>query len=223
MSRAGHDYRSLIARAVAGLHINVRETRLLLYERARKAQLGSFEPTISDVDFRRERMALEWAIRSIETEAAATDDNRADTDRKIVSDYATFLEETETRQDCFYDASALPHPKETIITAIEREIIRSPREEYVDWLRSGVAFIWKFLDGVGPYPLPFPGVETSQPPRGSASADPLVELTQIIAGPEFQRDVGRSASLLTIAEEENNEVLARIAAAIEIRRATRSE
>jgi hypothetical protein len=223
MSRAGHDYRSLIARAVDGLHINVRETRLTLYERARKAQLGSFEPTISDVDFRRERMALEKAIRSIEIEAAASDDKRANSDRKIVSDYATFLEKTETRQDCFYDASALPHPKETIIAAIEREIIRSPREEYVDWLRSGGAFMWNFLDGVGPYPLPFPGVDTSQPLRRRASADPLVELRQIIAGPEFQRDVERSASFLTIAEEENNEVETRIAAAIGIRRAARGE
>jgi hypothetical protein len=41
-------------------------------------------------------------------------------------------------------------------------------------------------------------------------------LEQIIAGPEFQRDVERSASFLTIAEEENNEVATRIAAAIGI-------
>jgi hypothetical protein len=223
MSRADHDYRSLIARAVDGLHINVRETRLTLYERARKAQLGSFEPTISDVEFRRERTALEKAIRTVETEAAATDDKQANSDRKIVSDYATFLEETETRQDCFYDASALPHPKETIIAAIEREIVRSPREEYVDWLRSGGVFMWNFLEGVGSYPLPFPGVDTSQPPRGSASADPLVELRQMIASPEFQRDVERSASFLTVAEDENNEVETRIAAAIGIRRAARGE
>jgi hypothetical protein len=223
MSRAGHDYRSLIARAVDGLHINVRETRLTLYERARKAQLGSFEPTISDVDFRRERMALENAIRTIEIQAAATDDRQANSDRKIVSDYAAFLEETETRQDCFYDASALPHPKEAIIAAIEREIIRSPREEYVDWLRNGAVFMWSYLEGVGPYPIPFPGVDTSQPPRGSASADPHVELRQIIASTEFQRDVERSASFLTIAEEESNEVERRIAAAIGIRRAARGE
>src|SRR5580692_1490895 len=223
MSRADHDYRSLIARAVDGLQINVRETRLTLYERARKAQLGSFEPTISDVEFRRERVALENAIRTIEIKAAAADGKQANSDRKIVSDYATFLEETEMRQDCFYDASALPHPKETIIAAIEREIIRSPREEYVDWLRSGGAFMWNFLKGVGPYPLPFPGVDASQPPRGSASADPLVELRQIVASTEFQRDVERSASFLTIAEEENNEVERRIAAAVVIRRAARGE
>ena len=166
-------------------------------------------------------MALENAIRSIEIEAVASDDKQANSDRKIVSDYATFLEKTETRQDCFYDASALPHPKETIIAAIEREIIRSPREEYVDWLRNGAVFMWSYLEGVGPYPMPFPGVDTSQPPRGSASADPHVELRQIIASTEFQRDVERSANFLTIAEEESNEVERRIAAAISIRRAAR--
>ncbi len=223
MSHTGHDYHSLIARAVDALHINVRETRLTLYERARRAQLTSFDPTISEVDFRRERLALEKAIRAIETKASTTDDKQANSDRKVVSDYATFLEETETRQDCFYDASVLPHPKETIIAAIEREIIRSPREEYIDWLRSGGTFMWNFLDGVGVYPLQCPGVDTSQPPRGRASADPLVELRQIIAGPEFRHDVERSASFLIIAEEENNEVETRIAAAIDIRRAARGE
>jgi hypothetical protein len=38
------------------------------------------------------------------------------------------------------------------------------------------------------------------------SADPLDELRRIIASPEFQRDVERSANFLTIAEEENKRV-----------------
>ena len=223
MSRAGRDYHSLIARAVEGLHGSTRDYRLALYQRARTAQLNSFDPEISEAEFRRERNALEQAIRQVETKATAADDEQAKKDSKIVSDYATFLEKTETRQDCFYDASALPHPKETIIAAIEREIIRSPREEYVDWLRNGAVFMWSYLEGVGPYPMPFPGVDTSQPPRGSASADPHVELRQIIASTEFQRDVERSANFLTIAEEESNEVERRIAAAISIRRAARGE
>jgi hypothetical protein len=140
-----------------------------------------------------------------------------------VSEYATFLEETTTRPDCFYDASALPHPRETIIAAIEREIVRSTFEEDVDWLRRSGAFMWNFLKGVGPYPLPFPGVDTSQPPRGRVSADPLDELRRIIASPEFQRDVERSANFLTIAEEENKRVEVRIAAAIGIRQAMSGE
>jgi hypothetical protein len=218
MNRAGHDYYSLMARAVGGLHINMRETRLTLYERARKAQLGSFEATISDVDFRRERMALEQAIRTIETKAAAADFKQTNSDRRIVSDYAAFLEETETRQDCFYDASALPHPKETIIAAIEREIVRSPREEYVDWLRRGGAFMWNFLEGVGSYPLPLEGYSRL---RGSDTPAERDELSRIVASVEYVRDVERSTRFLPISKEENNKVETRIAAAIGIRTATR--
>jgi hypothetical protein len=223
MSRAGRDYYSLIARAVEGLHGSTRDHRLALYQRARTAQLNSFDPEISEAEFRRERNALEQAIRQVETKAAAADDERAKKDSKIMSDYATFLEETTTRPDCFYDASALPHPKETIIAALEREIVRSTFEEDVDWLRSSGAFMWNFLEGIGPYPLPFPGVDTSQPPRGRASAEPLDELRRIIASPEFQRDVERSANFLAVAEEENKEVEARVAAAIAIRRAMRGD
>jgi DNA-directed RNA polymerase subunit K/omega len=222
MSRAGRDYHSLIARAVEGLHGSTRDYRLALYQRARTAQLNSFDPEISEAEFRRERNALEQAIRQVETKATAADDEQAKKDSKIVSDYATFLEETTTRPDCFYDASALPHPKETIIAAIEREIVRSTFEEDVDWLRSSGAFMWNFLEGIGPYPLPFPGVDTSQPPR-SGSEYPLDQLRRIIASPEFQRDVERSANFLPIAEEENKEVEARVAVAIGIRRAMRGD
>ena len=223
MSGAGRDYYSLIARAVAGLHGSTRDYRLALYQRARVAQLNSFDPEISEAEFRHERNALEQAIRKVEKQAAAVDDEQSKKDLKIVSEYATFLEETTTRPDCFYDASALPHPRETIIAAIEREIVRSTFEEDVDWLRRSGAFMWNFLKGIGPYPLPFPGVDTSQSPRGRASADPLDELRRIIASPEFQRDVERSANFLAIAEEENKKVEVRIAVAIGIRRAMRGE
>jgi hypothetical protein len=125
MTRAGHDYYSLIARAVDALHINVRDTRLMLYEQARRAQFSSFDPAIPEADFRRERTALDKAIRAIETKAAATDDKQAQSDRKIVSDYAGFMAESATRPDCFHDVSVLPHPKEAIIAAIDREGDRS--------------------------------------------------------------------------------------------------
>jgi hypothetical protein len=55
------------------------------------------------------------------------------------------------------------------------------------------------------------------------SADPLDELRRIIASPEFQRDVERSANFLTISEEENKRVEVRIAAAIGIRQAMSGE
>jgi len=99
----GRDYYSLIARAVDALRINVRETRLTLYEQAREAQRSSFGPAIPEAEFRRERTALEKAIRKVETQAAAADKEQAKSDRKIVSDYAGLMAEAATRLHCFYD------------------------------------------------------------------------------------------------------------------------
>jgi hypothetical protein len=86
---------------------------------------------------------LEQAIRTVE---------QIESDSKIIFDYAAFCEKNEIRPDCFYDASLLPYPKEAIITAIERQLVRSPPAALVDWLRSGPMFIWNFLEGVGPDP-----------------------------------------------------------------------
>jgi hypothetical protein len=46
------------------------------------------------------------------------------------------MTETTTREDCFYDVEALPHPKEMIVAAIEREIVRTPLEAHVDLERA---------------------------------------------------------------------------------------
>jgi hypothetical protein len=67
------DYHPLIARAVAGLEKNTGEERRTLYERARKAlvtQLRGVVPALSEADITRERLALEEAIRKVESEAA---------------------------------------------------------------------------------------------------------------------------------------------------------
>jgi len=65
------DYYPLVARAVAGLEKNTGEARRALYERARAAlvaQLRASEPPLAEADITRERLALEEAIRRIETE-----------------------------------------------------------------------------------------------------------------------------------------------------------
>ncbi len=66
------DYTPLIARAVDGLERNTGENRRELYERARKAlsaQLRSIEPPLDETEITRERLALEEAIRTVETDA----------------------------------------------------------------------------------------------------------------------------------------------------------
>lgn len=67
------DYQPLIARAVDGLAKNTGEARRSLYERARAAlvaQLRAVEPPLSESDITKERLALEEAIRRVESEAA---------------------------------------------------------------------------------------------------------------------------------------------------------
>jgi hypothetical protein len=219
MSGAGHDYYSLIARAVDALDINVRETRLSLYERARRAQLNSFDPAIPEAEIRHERTALELAIHAVEIKAAAADGEQAKRDAKIVTDYAIFMAETQTKSDCFYDASELPHPKEAIIAAIEREIVRSPHEELIEVLESAGAFMWNFLDGIGPNPWPVESI--SQRPQDNTPADGD-ELRRIGASVEYIRNA-RSASLMVTAKKEDKKVEERIAAAINIRREVRGE
>jgi len=66
------DYYPLIARAVGGLDHNTGENRRALYERARSAlvnQLRGVDPPLDEDEITRERLALEEAIRRVETEA----------------------------------------------------------------------------------------------------------------------------------------------------------
>jgi hypothetical protein len=67
------DYYPLIAKAVSGLDNNTGEIRRVLYDRARTAlvgQLRGVDPPLNESDITRERLALEEAIRKVETEAS---------------------------------------------------------------------------------------------------------------------------------------------------------
>jgi hypothetical protein len=68
------DYYPLIARAIAGLDPSAPgESRRALYERARAAliqQLRGVDPPLSESEITRERLALEEAVRKVESEAA---------------------------------------------------------------------------------------------------------------------------------------------------------
>ena len=67
------DYQPLLARAIGGLERNSGEARRAIYDRARQAllnQLRAVNPPLADPDITRERLALEDAIRKVETQAA---------------------------------------------------------------------------------------------------------------------------------------------------------
>jgi hypothetical protein len=209
-----HEYHSLIARAVAGLGGGTPDIRKDLYERARASQAKNIDPAHFPPAITREREALELAIHAVEAEAAASDAERAQNDAKIVFAFSDFCEKTATRPDCFYDETVLPHPKEAIISAIEREIVRAPFQAHVEWLQSARLFLWNFLTGVGDEPVPFKG--TSQVPRENTPSD-REALRSIVASPECQRDLERSSHLMAIAEEQDEKVGKRIDNALRIR------
>src|SRR4029079_18272454 len=68
------DYYPLIARAISGLDPGAPgEARRALYERARTAliaQLRGVQPPLTESEITRERLALEEAVRKVESEAA---------------------------------------------------------------------------------------------------------------------------------------------------------
>ena len=74
------DYQPLLARAIGGLERNTGEARRAIYDRARQAllnQLRAVNPPLSDPEITRERLALEDAIRKVETQAAQADPEAA--------------------------------------------------------------------------------------------------------------------------------------------------
>jgi hypothetical protein len=68
------DYYPLISKAIASLDPDApRETRRILYERARGAQLvqlRTIRPLLSEAEITCERLALEEAVRRVEVEAS---------------------------------------------------------------------------------------------------------------------------------------------------------
>ena len=67
------DYHTLIARAVEGLEKSSGKARRALYEQARTAlvtQLCAIEPSLSESEITKERLALEDAIRKVEADVA---------------------------------------------------------------------------------------------------------------------------------------------------------
>ena len=101
------DYYPLIARAISGLDPNAPgEARRALYERARSAliaQLRSVQPPLTESEITRERLALEEAVRKVESEAAqrardharSTDSHGRPRSGDAFRAIATFAEEAE--------------------------------------------------------------------------------------------------------------------------------
>jgi hypothetical protein len=130
-------------------------------------------------------------------------------DSKIVSTLADFYEKTTTRMDAFYDASLLPYPREAIISAMEREIVRTPLQQYADWVKAGAVFLYNFLEQMGAEPIPFI-------PLNGHTAN-TNELRKILTTADYKQDEDKSSRIRAVAEAENKKVEERIANALSAR------
>jgi hypothetical protein len=156
------DYYPLIVKAVAGLHNNTGEIRRALYDRARTAlvgQLRSIEPPLNEGDITRERVALEEAIRKVETEASkrkpdAPEDGKPSLTDEGLRGFRAVVAEAETLGDATAEANRAAHEVDEAIPSD-----RPPAEEQA------------MLEGAYELPLEFAA------PAPAAPSTPLHEPT----------------------------------------------
>jgi hypothetical protein len=136
-----------------------------------------------------------------------------DSDEKIVSDLADLMATGGMKPDAFYDVSVLPHPKEDIILAIEREILREPSDARVEWLAVGAAFLPFFQQGIGPKPLFWVGADLAELQRSTPNVKE--QATILVQSPDRQR----AERFLDAMKIETDQIQARIDAARRLRKA----
>jgi len=138
-------------------------------------------------------------------------------DEKIVSDLADLMAKGDTKPDAFYDVAVLPHPKEDILLAIEREILRETSDARVEWLAVGAMFLPSFQEGIGPKPLSWFGVDLAELQR---STPDLKEQAKVLAQ---NPDRERAEQFLTVMKIESDQIQARIDAALRLREARKRQ
>ncbi len=150
-------------------------------------------------------------------EAVARADKLAAQDREIVTDLGGLMAKCTIRPDAFYDVSVLPHPKEAIIAAIERQILWAPNQELIELLITASIFLWNFLYGVGSEPLPFLGEELGPTHRGEMTPEVVDELRRkahlIVNSPNAKR----AEQFRAVADREAKLIDGRIATAVRLR------
>ena len=134
-------------------------------------------------------------------------------DEKIVSDLADLMAAGDVKPDAFYDVSVLSHPKEDILLATEREILREPSDDRVEWLAVGAAFLPSFQEGIGPEPLSWFGVDLAKLQR--LTSDPKKQARILAENPDRER----AERFLSLMKVESDQIQARIDAALRLRKA----
>lgn len=151
-------------------------------------------------------------------EAVSRADKQAKQDMDVVSDLGRLMAKCTIRPDAFYDVSVLPHPKEAIIAAIERQILWAPNQELVELLVTASIFLWNFQRGVGDTPLPLLGEDLGPAHRGEMTPEILEKLRRTADRIVNSPDAKRAAQFRAIADRETKLIDGRIVAAVRLRK-----
>jgi hypothetical protein len=138
--------------------------------------------------------------------------SHANSDQSIIAQFADLMAQGGTKPDVFYDEAMLPHSKQDILLAIEREILRESSDERVEWLAVGAAFLPSFQRGVGSKPLPWLGVDLTELRKGGDLREQAKALAQ-------NPDRIRADRFLEAMKIEAEQIQARIEAARRLRKA----
>jgi hypothetical protein len=140
-------------------------------------------------------------VAMILSNAVPLADAQAKRDEKIVDDLTELMARGETKFGTFYDVSTLPHPKELILGAIEREILREPLDARVELLKVGALFLTSFQEGIGLRPLHLLGVDIAELAR---TVPDLREQARIVANNKDSERATRYEALWSIELERTN-------------------
>jgi hypothetical protein len=134
-------------------------------------------------------------------------EQQAEHDNQVITDFAACMAQDELKTALYHDVAVLPHPKETILRAIEREILREQLAARVEWLKNGAAFLpWFQRDRIG-----------------LAAANVLMtvkaEGDYIAAAARIAASADQAESFQATVKAEGDRIAARIEAAVRLRNA----
>lgn len=154
----------------------------------------------------REKETAQLLLHSAEKLQAASDG-------EIVSDYADMLAKGDKPMGVFFDEALLPHPKETILSAIEREIVREADLPRVELLKSCAVFLADFRQGVGRKSIPYGGFDIKA--INAATSDPTEQIRMVANSP----DIEKAKKLGEDSQKEMVQIMRRVDAACRLREA----
>jgi hypothetical protein len=95
-------------------------------------------------------------------EAITREEEQAVRDKQVLSAFKAYTTRDDHRIDGFFDAAELPYPKDVILRAFEREIVRKPVDARVEDMKIGARILLCIQRSVDPYDGPDRDIEQHQ-------------------------------------------------------------